>query len=468
MLRFSLPERKNIASNISAAAKEGLQPVSASSIYFVSINHKETFGLNSTKKAPQVAELKDFEDALAELTKNINFKDHRNNFQNKLKKDVKDVEKENRLIISADKTSNYYKIEKEAYDDLLQKSITKDYKKSTEESFKNTTKTDKEIATKLSLEDRIYKTQRKQAFITLKDHKPNFINKPTCRLLNPTKPELGIISKQKLANIVKVVREKTKLNSWKNTHSVLSWFKAIQNKNRLSFITYDVCEFYPSITEDLMNNSLDFANNFIEISDDDREIIFQARRSFLFDGNIPWNKKNNAEFDVGMGSFDGAECCDLVGLYMLSQLQHLNINLGKYRDDALGVTSMTPRQADIAKKEICKIYQQNSLSIEIQVNAKSVDFLDINLDLRTGIYKPFMKPNDCPTYIHKSSNHPPTIIKNIPESVNKRLCGISANEEVFNRGIPPYQAALEKSGYDYRMKYIPPPAATKNEAGVER
>ena len=37
MLRFSLPERKNIASNISAATKEGLQPVSASSIYFVSI-----------------------------------------------------------------------------------------------------------------------------------------------------------------------------------------------------------------------------------------------------------------------------------------------------------------------------------------------------------------------------------------------------------------------------------------------
>ena len=163
-------------------------------------------------------------------------------------------------------------------------------------------------------------------------------------------------------------------------------------------------------------------------------------------GQALWKKKSNTEFDVGLGSFDGAECCDLVGLYMLSQLQHLNINLGKYRDDALGVTSMTPRQADIAKKEICKIYKQNSLSIEIQVNAKTVDFLDINLDLRTGIYKPFMKPNDCPTYIHKHSNHPPSIIRNIPESVNKRLCGISANEEIFKNAIPPYQAALIKSG----------------------
>ena len=90
---------------------------------------------------------------------------------------------------------------------------------------------------------------------------------------------------------------------------------------------------------------------------------------------------------------------------MLSQLQHLNINLGKYRDDALGVTSMTPRQADIAKKEICKIYQQNSLSIEIQVNAKSVDFLDINLDLRTGIYKPFMKPRCMPNMSQNLAKH---------------------------------------------------------------
>ena len=46
---------------------------------------------------------------------------------------------------------------------------------------------------------------------------------------------------------------------------------------------------------------------------------------------------------------------------------------------------------------------------------KSIDFLDITMDLRTGKYKPFMKSNNTPLYVHKDSNHPPSIIKNIPE-----------------------------------------------------
>ena len=255
---------------------------------------------------------------------------------------------------------------------------------------------------------------------------------------------------------MKVVREKTNLNSWKNTDSVITWFKAINNKDRVSFITYGVCDFYASITEEVLTKSLDFASDFIEISDSDREIIFQARKTFLFDNKTPWNKKNNSEFDVGMGSFDGAEVCDLIGLFMLSQLKHLKVNLGKYRDDALGVTSLTPRQADLAKKDICRIYKQNGFSITIEVNIKVVNFLDITLDLRTGLYMPFMKPNNCPIYINKNSNHPQSITRNIPEAVNRRLCSISANENVFNDAAPPYQAALEKSGHTYKLKYVPP------------
>ena len=77
-------------------------------------------------------------------------------------------------------------------------------------------------------------------------------------------------------------------------------------------------------------------------------------------------------------------------------------------------------------------------------NAKDVNFLDMNLNLETGIYKPFMKENDSPVYVHNLSNHPPGILRNIPASVNKRLFTISANEEVFNKAIPPFQQALEK------------------------
>ena len=55
------------------------------------------------------------------------------------------------------------------------------------------------------------------------------------------------------------------------------------------------------------------------------------------------------------------------------------------------------------------------LNITIEANVKNVNFLDINLDLSTATYKPYMKPNDRPTYVHRSSNHPRGILENIPQ-----------------------------------------------------
>ena len=79
------------------------------------------------------------------------------------------------------------------------------------------------------------------------------------------------------------------------------------------------------------------------------------------------------------------------------------------------------------------------------------------MDLRTGIYKPYMKPNNTPLYVHKKSNHPPNITRNIPESINRRLSTISSNETIFNDAAPTYQEALNNSGYDYKLKFKPPP-----------
>ncbi|KAJ8031645.1 hypothetical protein HOLleu_24901 [Holothuria leucospilota] len=53
----------------------------------------------------------------------------------------------------------------------------------------------------------------------------------------------------------------------------------------------------------------------------------------------------------------------------------------------------------------------------------------------------------------KLSNHPPLIIKNIPESINRRLSNISSDENTFNTSAPLYQEALHKSGYGYNLKY---------------
>ena len=71
------------------------------------------------------------------------------------------IESESRIYIAADKTSNYYKVGKEKYQELLDKHITKDYKKSNKKAVDDITKVDKEIATKLDLDDRIYSTSKK-------------------------------------------------------------------------------------------------------------------------------------------------------------------------------------------------------------------------------------------------------------------------------------------------------------------
>ena len=173
------------------------------------------------------------------------------------------------------------------------------------------------------------------------------------------------------------------------------------------------------------------------------------------EGDI-WIKKESESFDVAMGSNDSAEISDLCGLYLLSLLSPLKINSGLYRDDGLIASKLTPRQNENLKKKICKIFKDEGLRITIEANIKVVNFLDVTFDISKDIFKPFMKPNDTPIYINKESNHPPSILKNIPQAVNDRLSRISANEKLFEEAAPPYQRALNDSGFNHTLKFNPP------------
>ena len=77
-----------------------------------------------------------------------------------------------------------------------------------------------------------------------------------------------------------------------------------------------------------------------------------------------------------------------MGLFLLSKLKDIIPNVGLYRDDGLAVSSATPRQIELMKKKICKLFEENQLAVTIEANAKVVNFLDVTLDLNTGIYKP--------------------------------------------------------------------------------
>lgn len=419
-------------------------------------NRKETFGFKTTKPAPFIAELKDFQTELYNIVKNIKFKHPRlDALQKKLKDDIEKIKNDDKVYVAADKTSNFYKLTPENHNELLNNNITKDYKKAKDNAVDKINKEDKQLAQKFEIDDRVYALEKRESFITLKDHKDSFQNNPKCRLINPAKSELGKVSKQILTKIIKVVREKTNLEQWINSDSVIKWFGDLQDKDQLSFIQFDICEYYASIRENLLEDSLNFAARYVKITREEKKIIHQARKTLLFSNGKPWNKKTNKDFDVTMGSWDGAEICDLIGLYMLSLMSNLDAKIGLYRDDGLCVCDLRPRQVELLKKKLCKIFKDNGLNITIDANVKNVNFLDINLDLSTNTYKPYMKPNDRPTYVHRSSNHPRGILENIPKSVNKRLSKISANEDIFNSAAPPYQEALASSGYNFKLKFEP-------------
>ena len=64
---------------------------------------------------------------------------------------------------------------------------------------------------------------------------------------------------------------------------------------------------------------------------------------------------------------------------------------------------------------------------------KAVNFLDVTLNLTTGKYQTYNKPDNNALYINILSNHPPKIIKNFPSNLSKRINNLSADETTFNK-----------------------------------
>ena len=121
-------------------------------------------------------------------------------------------------------------------------------------------------------------------------------------------------------------------------------------------------------------------------------------------------KSGNPDFDVPMGCYDGAEVCELVGIFILNKLSNVidKNSIGLYSDDSLGVfDKLSGPQIEKKKKKIIKIFKDCGLSVAVTINITSVDFLDLTLNLKTKSYQPFRKPNNDPIYIDINSNHPP-------------------------------------------------------------
>ena len=78
-------------------------------------------------------------------------------------------------------------------------------------------------------------------------------------------------------------------------------------------------------------------------------------------------------------------------------------------------------------------------------------FLDVILNLTNSIFKPFSKNNSVPTYVNIDSNHPRSLLKQIPNAVNQRIKRLSLwGEQKY------IWWNLQKKGFQGRLEYVNP------------
>ena len=210
------------------------------------------------------------------------------------------------------------------------------------------------------------------------------------------------------------------VNQWRNSTGVISWFINIKDKSRKSFISFDIVDFYPSISESLLDQAIEWAKKHSEISDQDIQVIKHARKSLLHHDGTAWRQRNSdSTFDVTMGSYDGAEVCELIGLFVLDKLKdRFEYDIGLYPDDGLAtLNTRSGRLNGKARKDVVHIFNDFGLNITVLTNQLQTNFLDLTLDPSNNTYKPYRKPNDTPLYINRLSNHRPSILKQIPSSI---------------------------------------------------
>ena len=177
---------------------------------------------------------------------------------------------------------------------------------------------------------------------------------------------------------------------------------------------------------------LDYAKQFTVITPKDVEIIMHVRKSLLFAN---------------------------VNLSVYTYFTYWEVNLAMitwdFTDGLACFHGIDGPTSDKTRKDIVNVFKDLGLKITIKTNLKIVNFLDVTLNLATGTYQPYNKPNGQPLYINIKSNHPPNIIKAIPESISRRSSSISSNKEIFDAAAPLYNNALAASGYDEEIQYKP-------------
>ena len=80
----------------------------------------------------------------------------------------------------------------------------------------------------------------------------------------------------------------------------------------------------------------------------------------------------------------------------------------------------------------------------------------------TIFFRLYLKCDNELSCINCDSNHPPSVVKRLPRTVELRLSSTSSNELIFKNASHLTKRPLKKSGYKCKLNYQPQVAMTKN------
>ena len=419
----------------------------------------ESYGFKTDKKAPFSPKLRAFEEDLIGLIAEIETRPVNCDLQKRMKRDLEFIRSlSDKIVVASDKTSNFYIMDVAEYMRNVEKELMAKYKKADTDIIGDIDSEAATIAISLKLADRIEGMAPKQSFITIKDHKEDFPTRVSYRLLTPAKTNIGVISKSILDRVNGVVKEFLEVNLWKSTKEALSWFNGVEEKENYCWIKFDIESYFPSISKDLLLRTLSFLRSITYISDFEIDLILHCRRGVsVGTDNCVWVKSAEEDFDVTMGSHDSAEVSEAVGLYLLHKISTIipKDKCGLYRDDGLGLIQGGKQEVERVKKKLYAAFREEDLQITAEGGGKTVDFLDVILDLQNGKHHPYVKPNTTTHYVSTQSNHPKKVLDTIPVGVAKRLSNNSSSKQDFDEHTAHFKDALKSAGYEDDIQYIP-------------
>jgi hypothetical protein len=285
----------------------------------------------------------------------------------------------------------------------------------------------------------------------IKDHKPLINGRYPARGISSMKnnpiENLSIFMGKELQKLFPVLKFRLI-----NADNCLKLLK--ETKNLSSLLTFDLKNYYPSISLELGLAAVKYSIKKYNLK------IDAERQKMLIDliklirtstyqmnpvSNLPCKNKTGG---ISLGTSDGCIYSDIVGNFLIESFndkfpEYIGfINL--YRDD--GLLMMTENAANIKILDIFQLFQDHCRSWQLEVKMenlvtkesnKMLSFLDLKLGFSSGIfaYDLYIKPGYKFKQISPTSGHKPCHLQHVPETITNRIARRSQNFENFSNNL---------------------------------